>query len=71
MTQDDATQDALLTLLTEHRGGVLVTLKRDGRPQLSNVAHVYYPDERIIRVSSPTTGPRPATCGGTRAPPTT
>ncbi|MGC8918028.1 PPOX class F420-dependent oxidoreductase [Streptomyces sp. PG2] len=51
MTQDDSTQDALLTLLTEHRGGVLVTRKRDGRPQLSNVAHVYYPDERIIRVS--------------------
>jgi PPOX class probable F420-dependent enzyme len=51
MTQDDATQNALLTLLAEHRGGVLVTLKRDGRPQLSNVAHVYYPDERIIRVS--------------------
>jgi PPOX class probable F420-dependent enzyme len=51
MTQDDATQDALLTLLAEHRGGVLVTLKRDGRPQLSNVAHGYYPDERIIRVS--------------------
>ncbi|GGP53551.1 PPOX class F420-dependent enzyme [Streptomyces calvus] len=30
---------------------MLVTLKRDGRPQLSNVMHVYYPDERIIRVS--------------------
>jgi PPOX class probable F420-dependent enzyme len=30
---------------------VLVTLKRDGRPQLSNVAHVYYPEERLIRVS--------------------
>jgi PPOX class probable F420-dependent enzyme len=51
MTQDDATQNALLTLLAEHRGGVLVTLKRDGRPQLSNVAHAYDPDERIIRVS--------------------
>ncbi|MBA8976067.1 MULTISPECIES: TIGR03618 family F420-dependent PPOX class oxidoreductase [Streptomyces] len=50
MTQD-AAQDALLRLLSEERGGVLVTLKRDGRPQLSNVMHVYYPDERIIRVS--------------------
>ncbi|MEU9288708.1 PPOX class F420-dependent oxidoreductase [Streptomyces sp. NPDC048275] len=50
MTQD-ATQDALLTLLSEYKGGVLVTLKKDGRPQLSNVSHAYYPDERIIRVS--------------------
>ncbi|GHG86110.1 PPOX class F420-dependent oxidoreductase [Streptomyces lanatus] len=50
MTQD-ATQNALLALLSEARGGVLVTLKRDGRPQLSNVGHAYYPDERIIRVS--------------------
>lgn len=47
----DATQDALLKLLSEGNSGVLVTLKRDGRPQLSNVNHAYYPDERIIRVS--------------------
>jgi PPOX class probable F420-dependent enzyme len=47
---DDA-QDALLALLTEHDGGVLVTLKRDGRPQLSNVTHAYDPDERTVRVS--------------------
>ncbi|MCX4978416.1 MULTISPECIES: PPOX class F420-dependent oxidoreductase [unclassified Streptomyces] len=50
MTQD-ATQDALLKLLSEYKGGVLVTLKKDGRPQLSNVSHAYYPDERIIRIS--------------------
>lgn len=50
MTQD-ATQDALLELLSQGHGGVLVTLKGDGRPQLSNVTHAYYPDERIIRVS--------------------
>ncbi len=50
MTQD-AEQNALLALLTEGHGGVLVTLKRDGRPQLSNVTHAYYPDERVIRVS--------------------
>lgn len=50
MTQD-ATQNALLALLSEGHGGVLVTLKRDGRPQLSNVGHAYYLDERIIRVS--------------------
>ncbi|MEV7891126.1 PPOX class F420-dependent oxidoreductase [Streptomyces sp. NPDC002817] len=50
MTQD-ATQNALLGLLSEGHGGVLVTLKRDGRPQLSNVSHAYCPDERIIRIS--------------------
>ncbi|MFF5856885.1 PPOX class F420-dependent oxidoreductase [Streptomyces sp. NPDC012751] len=50
MTQDSS-QDALLGLLSEGHGGVLVTLRRDGRPQLSNVSHAYYPDERIIRVS--------------------
>ncbi|GHG39297.1 PPOX class F420-dependent oxidoreductase [Streptomyces albogriseolus] len=50
MTQD-AEQNALLALLSEGHGGVLVTTKRDGRPQLSNVMHAYYPDERVIRVS--------------------
>jgi PPOX class probable F420-dependent enzyme len=47
----DARQDALLKLVAEQDGGVLVTLKRDGRPQLSNVNHAYYPDERVVRVS--------------------
>ncbi|MEU1459871.1 PPOX class F420-dependent oxidoreductase [Streptomyces sp. NPDC005727] len=51
MTQDATQDDALLKLLGEGHGGVLVTLKKDGRPQLSNVTHVYRPDERIIRVS--------------------
>lgn len=45
------TEDALLKLVSESKGGVLATLKRDGRPQLSNVSHAYYPDERVIRVS--------------------
>ncbi|GAB2917132.1 TIGR03618 family F420-dependent PPOX class oxidoreductase [Streptomyces heilongjiangensis] len=55
MTSDtydkDAVQNALLGLVSELDGGVLVTLKTDGRPQLSNVNHAYYPDERTIRVS--------------------
>ncbi|MCX4531125.1 PPOX class F420-dependent oxidoreductase [Streptomyces sp. NBC_01669] len=51
MTGIDAEKDALLRLIAEEDGGVLVTLKRDGRPQLSNVNHFYYPEERIIRVS--------------------
>ncbi|MFG3043667.1 PPOX class F420-dependent oxidoreductase [Streptomyces sp. NPDC048241] len=50
MTQDTA-QDALLALFSEGHGGVLVTLKRDGRPQLSNVSHAYDPAERIVRIS--------------------
>ena len=50
MTQDEA-QDPLLKLLSEYNGGVLVTLKADGRPQLSNVNHAYDPDERTVRVS--------------------
>ncbi|MGW1902855.1 PPOX class F420-dependent oxidoreductase [Streptomyces hirsutus] len=49
MTQD--AQWALLGLIGDENGGVLVTLKQDGRPQLSNVNHAYYPDERLIRVS--------------------
>ncbi|WP_317446399.1 PPOX class F420-dependent oxidoreductase [Streptomyces collinus] len=53
-TQDStraSTQDALLQLLSGTRGGVLVTLKGDGRPQLSNVSHAYYPEERVVRIS--------------------
>ncbi|MFF9063328.1 TIGR03618 family F420-dependent PPOX class oxidoreductase [Streptomyces sp. NPDC014882] len=50
MTQD-STQHALLALVSDDRGGVLVTLKRDGRPQLSNVSHHYDPDEGVIRIS--------------------
>ncbi len=47
----DPARERLLRLLSEGHGGVLVTLKRDGRPQLSNVSHAYDPEERIIRVS--------------------
>lgn len=41
----------LLRLLADTNGGVLVTLKRDGRPQMSNVNHHYDPDTRVLRVS--------------------
>ncbi|MET7647834.1 PPOX class F420-dependent oxidoreductase [Streptomyces sp. NPDC005426] len=51
MTGFDARQQELLRLVAEEDGGVLITLRRDGRPQLSNVNHFYYPDERIVRVS--------------------
>ncbi|WP_329461842.1 PPOX class F420-dependent oxidoreductase [Streptomyces sp. NBC_01431] len=51
MTAFDAPQEALLKLVGAQDGGVLVTLKRDGRPQLSNVNHAYYPDDGVIKVS--------------------
>lgn len=41
----------LYALLADVHAGVLVTLKRDGRPQLSNVNHTYDPDARLLRVS--------------------
>lgn len=42
---------ALLDLIASRHNGVLVTLKRDGRPQLSNVSYAYFPDDRLIKVS--------------------
>ncbi|MFE4857052.1 PPOX class F420-dependent oxidoreductase [Streptomyces sp. NPDC056670] len=51
MTAFEVSQEDLLKLVGEQGGGVLVTLKRDGRPQLSNVMHHYYPAEGVIRVS--------------------
>ena len=41
----------LQALLADNRKGVLVTLKADGRPQLSNVNHTYDPGQRLLRVS--------------------
>jgi len=38
-------------LLAGTHHGVLVTLKRDGRPQLSNVGHTYDPATGVIRIS--------------------
>ena len=42
---------ALLDLIAARNGGVLVTLKRDGRPQLSNINYGYYAEDRLIKVS--------------------
>jgi PPOX class probable F420-dependent enzyme len=44
-----ASDVALRDLLATHKRGVLVTLKRDGRPQLSNVAYAF--DDGVIRIS--------------------
>lgn len=50
MSQPPATSP-LLELLKERRTGVLATLKKDGRPQLSNVSFAYDEATRTIRVS--------------------
>lgn len=41
---------ALFELLQQNHIGTLVTLKRDGRPQLSNLGYAYDPASRIIRL---------------------
>lgn len=43
--------DVLARLLADRDHGVLVTLKRDGRPQLSNVNHTFDPATDLLRVS--------------------
>jgi PPOX class probable F420-dependent enzyme len=43
--------DALIQLLAGIDHGVLVTLRADGRPQLSNVNHTFDPATRRVRVS--------------------
>ncbi|MDH6130768.1 PPOX class probable F420-dependent enzyme [Kitasatospora sp. MAA4] len=45
---DDA---AIRALFATRQGGVLATLKRDGRPQLSNVNYAYDEARSLIRVS--------------------
>jgi PPOX class probable F420-dependent enzyme len=42
---------ALLDLIAARNAAVLVTLKRDGRPQLSNINYGYYPEDRLIKIS--------------------
>ncbi|QWF80778.1 PPOX class F420-dependent oxidoreductase [Amycolatopsis sp. CA-230715] len=46
-----ANDEALYALLGSRNLGVLATLKRDGRPQLSNVTHFYDAENRRILVS--------------------
>jgi len=42
---------ALLNLIAARNAAVLVALKRDGRPQLSNINYAYYPEDRLIKIS--------------------
>jgi PPOX class probable F420-dependent enzyme len=39
-------------LLRERREGILVTMRRDARPQLSNVNYAFNADEQLIRIST-------------------
>jgi PPOX class probable F420-dependent enzyme len=48
MTEEDA---FLASLAAGHRG-VLATIRRDARPQLSNVVHTFDPATRVIRIST-------------------
>lgn len=44
-------QDELRALVESHSQGVLATIKRDGRPQLSNVAYAIDGDSLVISVT--------------------
>jgi PPOX class probable F420-dependent enzyme len=46
-----ADDDALYQLFGDGHLGVLATIKRDGRPQLSNVLHVYDAPNRTLLIS--------------------
>ena len=48
---DEQTRHALTDLIASRRLGVLATSKRDGRPQLSNVAYSFDRGPGLIRVS--------------------
>ncbi len=41
--------DAHLAFLADNRWGVLATVKRDGRPQLSNVGYAYDAAAALVR----------------------
>ncbi len=51
--------DKLLAVISNNSLGVLATIKRDGRPQLSNVS--YYFDPRNLTVQASITEPRAKT----------
>jgi PPOX class probable F420-dependent enzyme len=44
-------QRALLDLVARRRQAVVVTLKRDGRPQLSNIVYAWDADALVARIS--------------------
>ena len=48
----DSVDARLVELFTTRPTGVLATIKRDGRPQLSNVTHVFDGETQTIRIST-------------------
>ena len=59
MTAREAYDDRLLALISGNSLGVLATIKRDGRPQLSNVS--YWFDARATAIEVSITEPRAKT----------
>jgi PPOX class probable F420-dependent enzyme len=49
---DDA---RLFDLVASSREGILATIKRDGRPQLSNILYVWDAEQRVARISTTAT----------------
>ncbi len=43
--------DAILDLVAGHNLGTLATIKRDGRPQLSNISYGFDRDRLLVRIS--------------------
>jgi len=43
--------DRMLAFMAGNRAGVLATLKRDGRPQLSNLFYAYDREANLVRIS--------------------
>ena len=43
--------DRMLAFVAEHSWGVLATIRRNGRPQLSYDGYAYVPEQRLFRVS--------------------
>ena len=43
--------DRMLAFVAEQHWGVIVTVKPDGRPHVSNVGYAYDPDQQLFRVS--------------------
>src|SRR4051794_23973077 len=46
-----ASDAAVLALFQASGNAALVTIKRDGRPQISNVSYTFDPHDRVFRVS--------------------
>jgi PPOX class probable F420-dependent enzyme len=51
MADEMAHKNALTELLGSQRHGILVTMRKNGRPQLSNVSHAFDAGAGLIRVS--------------------